>query len=211
VALAWGAGGCGLLPEQEAQTESVALEQPTAVDAAESTDDPTTEPTPPDPTPADPTTGDMPTAPTEPEDPASEESTTSLQSGSATTLRDQDLDLTDRHPNGTRLDVTAIRFEGTAILVDAELINGHTDDIRINLQSRHAGIRLLDDLGNIYQVRPPDDTTAPNLTIASGETLSGSWAFLGPIDPDAQEAAAGDQSVPERPRRLRPGDALPRR
>lgn len=191
LALALGAGGCGLLPEQEAQTESVALEQPTPEEAAAAqTAEPTpADPTPADPTPAEPTPADQATseAPTEPEDTASEEPTTSLQTGSATTFRDQDLDLSDRHPNGTRLEVTGIRFEGTAVLVDAEFINGHTQDIDINLQSRHSGIRLLDDLGNIYQVRPPDDATNETVTIASGETLSGSWAFLGPIEPDAQE------------------------
>lgn len=95
-------------------------------------------------------------------------------------FEDVTLDVEQRHPGGAVLQVSGVRFEGNTVLVDAEFINGATDEVRISTAGGDR-LRLLDDLGHTYNFVAPDDAQ-DQLVIAVGESVGGAFAFLGPLD-----------------------------
>jgi hypothetical protein len=50
------------------------------------------------------------------------------------------------------------------------------------MPSEENHLRLVDDAGNAYNfLLPPEDQSAGYITVEQGETLSGTFAFLGPL------------------------------
>jgi hypothetical protein len=108
----------------------------------------------------------------------------------SSTPEDVSLDLTQRHPNGTVLQVTNLAFEGNTILVDAEFVNGATRAVRLRIEGAER-LRLSDDLGNAYNFLAPDDLDGDRIELAVSESIGGTFAFLGPVDPDAGDLTLG--------------------
>jgi hypothetical protein len=94
-----------------------------------------------------------------------------------------DLDIEMRNPDGTVLTISHIAIEDDSILVDMEIVNGSPRRISIHSTAGGEGeLRLVDDAGNSYSfVPPPGEASAVYTTIEQGETLSGTYAFLGPL------------------------------
>ncbi len=91
-----------------------------------------------------------------------------------------ELDTELRHPNGTVFRLKQIGYGPTSINIDVEVINGFTESIELAGRSNE-GAHLADDLNNQYNfVKPATNTT---LRVDPGATLTGTLAFLGPIDP----------------------------
>ncbi|MBW3555940.1 MAG: hypothetical protein KY454_03270 [Actinobacteria bacterium] len=88
-----------------------------------------------------------------------------------------ELDLEERHPNGTVFRIKRVSFGPTAILVDVEVINGADREVHLN---SGLGTRLFDDLEGEYNFVKPDQN--PSVKIAPGSTLTGTLAFRGPVD-----------------------------
>ena len=89
-----------------------------------------------------------------------------------------------RHPGGTTIDVSQITFDDIEIRVTAEVINGSSGDINLNLSGGNA-LRLVDDLGSVYNFVTPDDLRDRDLELEQGETVSGEFVFVGPVVRDA--------------------------
>jgi hypothetical protein len=116
-----------------------------------------------------------------------EDAETSLQSGTSSPQHeDQVLDLADRHPMGVVVELHEMRFEGNQILLDVEVTNGSNQMITLAsapwLSDR---IRLLDDLGGVYELQATDEERAVLRDIPSGDGVQGTLAFQGPIDRSA--------------------------
>ena len=90
-----------------------------------------------------------------------------------------DLDIQQRHPNGTVLRVLGVTLADTSTSVEVEAINGFTEAIILN----DFGIHLVDDLGNAYNFIEPEQNA--ELEVAPGAVLSGTLTFLGRIEADA--------------------------
>lgn len=88
------------------------------------------------------------------------------------------LDISERHPNGAVLDITGITVEDRTVTLAAELFNGGTNDMHIAIEGGTA-VRLKDDSGNVYPFVKPADAQDGQLTMAPGESIGGSWTFLG--------------------------------
>lgn len=130
--------------------------------------------------------------PVEPQVGGATESTSSVQTGAGeedddgSTVGDvplpkdqPNLDLEERHVNGTVLRVTGITFGPTAMTVSVDAVNGFTDAIELN----SIDMQLVDNLDNVYNFAPPEDN--PELRVESGATLSGTLTFLGRLDRSA--------------------------
>lgn len=91
-----------------------------------------------------------------------------------------DLDIQQRHPNGTVLRVLGVVLADTSTSVEIEAVNGFTEEILLN----DFGIHLVDDLGNPYNFVEPEQN--PELTVAPGAVLSGTLTFLGRIEAEAE-------------------------
>jgi hypothetical protein len=89
------------------------------------------------------------------------------------------LDLEQRHPNGTVLRVTGISFTQSAMTVSVEAVNGYVEPIKLN----DIDMQLVDDLQNVYNFVPPEQN--PDLRVDSGGTLTGDLTFLGRLDREA--------------------------
>jgi hypothetical protein len=100
------------------------------------------------------------------------------------TPADLDLDATVRHPGGTVLELSSVTFDGAEIRVEAELINGASGDVAIELTGGRR-LRLVDDRGAEYNFVVPDDLRDRNLELAQGESVGGEFVFIGPIDREA--------------------------
>jgi hypothetical protein len=68
-------------------------------------------------------------------------------------------------------------------VVELEAYNGAGRTVQLHDATSDArSLRLVDDAGNVYSFRPPDDMENPNkILLEQGETLSGTWEFLGPL------------------------------
>lgn len=106
-------------------------------------------------------------------------STSTPTSGAPTDLAS--LGLQDRHPNGSLLQVTSVQVERTGVVVGVSVVNGHTDEIKLNTR----GLYLQDDVGNGYNFREPAQNG--DLAVAPGAELVGELVFLGVLDPSATE------------------------
>lgn len=91
-----------------------------------------------------------------------------------------ELDISERHPNGTQLDITSITVEDRSVSVEAEFFNGGKNPILITVQGGNA-ITLIDDQGNAYPFIQPDgaESNESQLEVAPGESIGGTWSFLG--------------------------------
>lgn len=91
------------------------------------------------------------------------------------------LNLEQRHPNGSVLKVMGISFAATSITLDIEAVNGFTKEVSLN----NRGIYLIDDAGNRYNFAAPEQNS--KLNIAPGATLKGNLTFLAPVSKDAKK------------------------
>lgn len=81
------------------------------------------------------------------------------------------------HPNGTVGRLTNISFTKENTIVEITVTNGSLYNIHLNLHGK--GVVLVDDLGNKYNLRLPEDN--PNLEIESGQTFKGELVFQGGV------------------------------
>lgn len=90
-------------------------------------------------------------------------------------------DYTDRHPNGSTLQVTSIEIRERSLVVGVSLVNGYRDRVSLATNGffRDNDIWLVDNLGNAYRFDGKAD-----VSVAPGEELRGSLVFLGvpPVD-----------------------------
>jgi hypothetical protein len=105
-------------------------------------------------------------------------------SGGRAVPEDLDLDVTVRHPGGTVVELSSVTFDGAEVRVDAEFINGADRDVRVTLSGGNR-LRLMDDRGAEYNLVVPDDLRDRDLELTQGESISGEFVFIGPIDRDA--------------------------
>ncbi|MBB4935376.1 hypothetical protein F4561_006270 [Lipingzhangella halophila] len=101
-------------------------------------------------------------------------------------LGDRNLDIDIRHPNGTSLTVSKLTFEGNDIMIDFEVINSGRDEIRFH-RGNHSGsrLRLVDSEGQEYNFVEDEETE--KIELGSGESISGTLAFLGPLHGEPSE------------------------
>lgn len=97
---------------------------------------------------------------------------------------DVSVDELARHPGGTVFDVTDVTFSGHEIRVNAELINGAQSEILVYLEGSRR-LRLVDDLGGVYNYVVPSDLSGRNLELEQGDSVSGEFVFLGPVSSNA--------------------------
>lgn len=88
------------------------------------------------------------------------------------------LSISERHPQGTTLDISAITIEDRTVNLDAEFFNGGDNDVKVTIEGG-LSIRLTDDAGHIYPFVKPADESASELALAPGESIGGTWTFLG--------------------------------
>lgn len=97
------------------------------------------------------------------------------------TPQDAALDVDVRHPNGTTFRMTEIRFEGNDIFVDAEIINGYSRTITLFADPVWGErLRLVDEDGETYSYIPAGEGD-PDIDLAAGESIEGTFAFRGPL------------------------------
>lgn len=90
-----------------------------------------------------------------------------------------DLDIQQRHPNGSVLRVLGVSLGATSIGVEVEALNGFTAEIVLN----NRGVHLVDDLGNAYNFVEPEQNSS--MKVAPGAVLSGTLTFIGRVEEDA--------------------------
>lgn len=127
-----------------------------------------------------------------------------LQSGGGgrATPQDVNIDTSVRHPGGTVLSVTGVTFDGNEIRVAAELINGSSGDVRISLNGSDR-LRLVDDLGGVYNFVVPADLRDRNIELSQGESIGGDFVFLGPVTSSAASLTLAANTFEDNPL---PGD-----
>ncbi|PIE27106.1 MAG: hypothetical protein CSA58_05980 [Micrococcales bacterium] len=113
----------------------------------------------------------------------------------------RELNISKRHPNGTVLEITALNVKGRVINVDAEFFNSGGESIEIQLDGSEA-LRLKDNVGGFYRLVPPEDVSGNLIEIAQGESVGGTWSFLGPLASGATSLTfsvnmLGDESDPD--------------
>ena len=128
------------------------------------------------------------------------ETTTSQADQPAGLPQDSDLDIEMRNPDGTRLTLDHIAFEGDNIMVHGEVYNGSStlvyfhDSLSVN--GAAAELRLVDDAGNTYHfLMPPEE--GPSVFVDQGETVSGTFTFLGPLVGHPQQLRLVTNVAPE--------------
>ena len=105
---------------------------------------------------------------------------TDTGSGAAGGAEAGPLDVDLRHPTGVVLRLTSLGFEGDDIVIDAEVINSSRNEVIFHSgNSASDRLRLVDDAGEEYNFVEPEESTA--ISLAQGETLSGTFAFRGPL------------------------------
>ena len=167
-ALALGVGAALLVAGCSRGAAEPAAEAPAPTTAARSTASPTG---------AGPTSSGTATSSPSPGSPTA--GSTGSATAAATDLTS--LGLQDRHPDGTTLQVTSVAVERTGIVVGVTVVNGYTDEIRLNSR----GVFVQDDAGNGYNFREPAQNA--DLAVAPGAELVGELVFLGVLDPSATE------------------------
>ena len=95
----------------------------------------------------------------------------------------QNPNLQVNHPDGSVMRLNRIALTEDYIETDLAITNGYRNAIKLNSNSNRAML-LRDNLGNTYNLAPPVQN--PEVKINSGETLKGTFRFLGRIAPDAQ-------------------------
>jgi hypothetical protein len=93
------------------------------------------------------------------------------------------LDASGRTGAGFVIELFELRADGSTIDVEVRVTNGQQTEARLNARMANDPTALVDDLDNEYPLVPPEDD--PGLTIAAGEIVEGSLAFVGPLAPDA--------------------------
>ncbi len=86
---------------------------------------------------------------------------------------------TDEHPNGVVFAVDALRVQERGIVVDARLANRAPFPVELGDDP----MWLVDDVGYAYRFQPSWQN--PRVAVASGVTVSGQWAFVGVVPPEA--------------------------
>ena len=111
------------------------------------------------------------------------DSTSDDPTGAGEVPQDRDLDVQMRNPDGTTLTVSHVAFDGDNIALDLEFFNGSPRDIFVHSTAGGEGaLRLVDDAGNVYNfLVPAEEAASVYTTVAQGETLSGTFVFLGPL------------------------------
>ena len=94
---------------------------------------------------------------------------------------DGDIPLTiqETHPNGTQLQISAVRYDDAGTAIDLVVVNNY--DQRVELNGRN--MMLVDDLGNEYAVVPPADNE--DVEVLAGDRLEGTFNFGGRVAPEA--------------------------
>lgn len=92
---------------------------------------------------------------------------------------DQTLDVQVTHPNGTTIIVRQLTFHEDRIQLALTVTNANEDDIELAA----GGMRLRDDLGTEYRLSPPPGN--PEVSVARGSTVDGTFVFLGRVAPRA--------------------------
>ena len=95
----------------------------------------------------------------------------------------QNLNLQVNHANGSVMRLNRIAVTEDYIETDLAITNGYRNAIKLNSSSNRAML-LRDNLGNTYNLAPPVQN--PDVKINPGETLKGTFRFLGSIAPNAQ-------------------------
>lgn len=90
----------------------------------------------------------------------------------------QGLGLEQRHPNGTVLTVNAVDFGSTRTTVSVEVVNGFTDDIKLNSRG---SIYLRDSGGRKYKLIPPEQNAS--IEVPPGTAIKARLVFLGGLEP----------------------------
>ncbi|WP_420454296.1 hypothetical protein [Rubrivirga sp.] len=90
------------------------------------------------------------------------------------------LSIQENHDNGSQIIISAVRFDDTQTTVDATVVNGHDDAIKLNTSD---DMKLVDNLGNEYLLVPPGGND--EVEVAAGEQLQGSFNFAGRMNPEA--------------------------
>jgi hypothetical protein len=101
---------------------------------------------------------------------------------------DVEAEVTQQHPSGVVIEIRGVRFEGTTILVDGELRNEGDVDAVFPVTTEPDRLRLLDDLGGMYEYVHPDDEGNEEDTaieLPAGESIEGPLGFIGPVDEEA--------------------------
>jgi hypothetical protein len=107
-------------------------------------------------------------------------------SSQGSTPQGQDLDIHMRTPGGVTLTVSRISFEGDDILVDAEVVNGYSDEVEIHGGNDYdSRLRLVDDADQEYTFIEGADSET--IGLAPGETVEGTFAFRGPLSGEPTE------------------------
>lgn len=98
---------------------------------------------------------------------------------------DGEVDVAQEHPGGASIELRGVRFEGTAVLVDGVIANDGDGDIVVPVSSEADRLRLVDDLGGIYDYVHPDDDADETIGLEPGASLEGPLGFVGPVDEEA--------------------------
>jgi hypothetical protein len=95
---------------------------------------------------------------------------------------EQGLGLQVNHPDGSVLRLNRIAVTDNYLETDLTITNGYRDAITLNTNNRD--LLLRDNLGNTYNIAPAPQN--PEVEVKAGDTLKGTFRFLGRIDPNAR-------------------------
>jgi hypothetical protein len=101
---------------------------------------------------------------------------------------DVEVEVAQQHPSGVTIEVRGVRFEGGRILVDGEIRNEGDVDAVFPVTTDPDRLRLLDDLGGMYEyVHADDEGNEEDTAIAlpAGGTIEGPLGFVGPVAEEA--------------------------
>lgn len=94
----------------------------------------------------------------------------------------RELAISERHPNGTVLDVTGLTIDGRTLVLNAEFFASGPAPITIAVEGGTA-VRLKGSDGTFYRLVPPEDVEDEIIELAPGESIGGTWSFRGPLQP----------------------------
>lgn len=93
------------------------------------------------------------------------------------------VDVQANHPNGTTMRVTGVQLADDHTALKMSVTNGYKNAIQLNA---NRDMVLQDSLGNNYFVAAPPEN--PQISIAPGSTVEGTFTFLGRLNPAATSA-----------------------
>lgn len=82
------------------------------------------------------------------------------------------------------LRVNGVTIQRDTVAVNLEVTNNSPISITLNSGLPGRGMILQDDLGNQYSINPPEDN--PAVAVGSGDRLSGTFTFSGPLAANAR-------------------------